>query len=126
MIRIDPIEGKPWLLDVWEKLDTKAPCPDKARPYCCYLRTVIFYLGPSWTVRPWHHYWIDGKGKRRAQKPGQSYEQWDQIEHELTSESPIEYQGEVFRCGGGTVVWLGKGKGWWMKFWARRERTDGL
>src|SRR4051812_46688213 len=74
--------SQPWLIDVWERLKTKAPCPDKTLPYCCYARTVIFYLRP-YTVLPWHHFWVS-RGRRRAEKPGQRYEAWDQVEHEVT------------------------------------------
>lgn len=119
---IEIVEQKPWLLDVWEPLNTKAPCPDKTQPYCCYIRTVIFYVNP-YIVRPWHHFWRDGRGKLCVEKPGGMFEEWDRVEHRITWDTPIEWKGETFLCGGGTVIWR-KGRGWWMKFWARRKRSE--
>ena len=111
------VEIKPWLLDVWELLDTKAPCPDKCQPYCCYMQTVIFYHRP-YIVRPWSHLW-NCNGKLRAEKPGRHYEEWGRCETTLTWDTPVEYNGERFLIGGGTVVW--KNRRWWMRHRARRE-----
>jgi len=105
------------LIEVWEPLATKAPCPDKCQPYCCYVNTVIFYLRP-YVVRPWHHFWICN-GKRRAEKPGHSFEEWDRIDTTLRHDSTITHNGQLFRCYNGRVQW--KDGRWWMKREARRE-----
>src|SRR5687768_16000798 len=105
------------LIEVWEPLSTKGPNPNLAQPYCCYANTVIFYVR-AYTVRPWHHYWICN-GKRRAEKPGHSFEKWDEIETTLR-DSIVEYASARFRCYNGRVVW--KDKRWWMKREARIER----
>lgn len=114
------VEKKPWLLEVWEPLKTKAPNPNIAQPYCCYVRTVIFYVRP-YVVRPWHRLW-ESRGRLNAQKPGQDYERWDQIEYALTWNDPFEWNGQRFEIGGGTVIW--KEKRWWMRHWARRKREE--
>ncbi len=108
---------RPWLIDIWEPLRTKAPCPDKARPYCCYLRTVIFYVGPRHIVRPWHHIyrWKNGWS---WDKPGMHYEEWDQVEYDLTWDDPFDWCGQRFIVGGGRVTW--RLSQWWMKHNARR------
>src|SRR5688500_9914914 len=89
------------LIEVREPLLTKAPCPDKAQPYCCYANTVIFYLRP-YVVRPWHHYWVSN-GKRKAERPGHSFEEWDRAESRLRADATIEFRGERFRCSTGRV-----------------------
>ena len=107
---------KPWRFTIWELLETKAPSPALARPYCCYISTVIFYLRPA-IVRPWHRLWHDGT-RLRAQKPGGHLEEWDRVDARMTWDTPI-WRGPVeFRCGGGQVVW--HRRRWWMKHWARR------
>lgn len=79
LIIVEP-QDKPWLLTVWELLPTKAPCPDKTQPYCCYVRTVIFYLKP-YVVRPWHHI-VNWRGKYEASAPG-CFEEWGRVEYVL-------------------------------------------
>ena len=98
------------LIEVWEPLATKAPGPDKTQPYCCYVNTVIFYLKP-YVVRPWHHFWICN-GKRRAEKPGHSFEEWDRIDTKLRSDALVEFNGRTFRCYNGRVKW--RDRRWWM------------
>ena len=109
-------QEKPWLLEIMEPLKTKAPCPDKAQPYCCYINTVIFYLKP-YIVRPWHHLWTCN-GKLQAEKPGGHLEEWDRVETELQWDDRVEFNGEIFIIGGGSVVW--ERSRWWMKSHARR------
>lgn len=107
------------LIEVWEPLPTKAPNPNLAQPYCCYVNIVVFYLRP-YVLRPWHRYWICN-GKRKAEKPGRSYEEWDRIETTLRIDAVVEYEGRKFRCyTGGRVIW--KHKRWWMKREAKLER----
>lgn len=107
------------LIEVWEPLPTKAPNPNLAQPYCCYVNMVVFYLRP-YVLRPWHRYWICN-GKRKAEKPGRSYEEWDRIETTLRIDAVVEYEGRKFRCYNGRVIW--KHKRWWMKREAKLERT---
>lgn len=115
---IEIIQEKPWLLEVWELLKTKAPNPTICQPYCCYFRTVIFYLKP-YVIRPWHHFW-NCRGRLKAEKPGHHFEQWDEIEYALVWDTPLEFNGERFEVGGGTVIW--RNKQWWMRHWARRKK----
>lgn len=110
----DPEHGH--LIEVWEPLATKAPNPAKTQPYCCYVNTVVFYLRP-YVVRPWHHLWTDGKRKRRAEKPGTMFEEWDRIETELRLDALVEFNGRKFRCYNGRVKW--KDGRWWMRRDAR-------
>lgn len=106
----------PHLIEVREPLLTKAPCPDKTQPYCCYYNTVIFYLKP-YVVRPWHHFWVCNE-KRKAERPGHSYEEWDRIETRLHQESIITHNGDRFRVYNGRVKWA-SGR-WWVYRDARR------
>ena len=106
-------------IELWEPLRTIAPCPDNARPYCCYWKTVIFYVRP-YIVRPWHHLWRDARGHLRADKPGRYYEEWERIETVLYWDLPVEFSGTRFLCGGGTVFW--RHRRWWMKRTAWRNR----
>lgn len=118
-VQIVPDPEYAHLIEVWEPLPTKAPNPNLAQPYCCYVNTVIFYVRP-YVVRPWHHYWICN-GKRKAEKPGHSYEEWDRVETKLR-DGIVEYEGRRFRCYNGRVVW--KHKRWWMKREARLVRSE--
>lgn len=113
---IIPDREHPHLIEVWEPLETKAPCFDKAQPYCCYVGHVIFYLRP-YIVRPWHHLWMCN-GKRKASPPGQMFEQWDAIDCRLRFDDVVEFNGERFRIYNGRVRW--KDRRWWMKRDARR------
>lgn len=117
--RLEIIQNKPHLLTVWELLRTNAPNPTICQPYCCYVRTVIFYIRP-YTVRPFHRFSRKPGGGYWVTKPGSIFEQWDQIEYALGWDDPIEYNGERFETGGGRVIW--RGKRWWMRHWARRKK----
>jgi hypothetical protein len=112
-------QWKPWLLDIWEPLFTKAPCPDKTRPYCCLYKVVIFYVGPRHVVRPWHHFW-NCNGILRAEKPGHHYEEWDRVEYALSWNDVVRWNGETFEVGGGRVIW--RNNRWWMRHSARRVK----
>jgi hypothetical protein len=110
---------RPWLLEIWEPLRTKAPNPCIAQPFCCYSITVIFYLRP-YTTREWHHFyrWKDGW---HIEKPGSHLEEWDRAETVLDWHSAIEFNGERFEMTSGRVLW--KNKRWWMRHGARRLQT---
>ncbi len=106
------------LIEVREPLLTKAPCPDKTQPYCCYVNTVIFYLKP-YVVRPWHYFWICN-GKREAAAGGHTFEEWDRLETRLRNGSMITFRGQQFEIYNGRVKWA-NGR-WWMYRDARRKR----
>jgi hypothetical protein len=94
----------------WEPIRTTAP--QTARPYCCYLSTVIFYKVP------------------RALTPdGREFERWDTVEsawnllgERYTDEdlgwsslAPfVLHNGVVYELGGGSVVWR---NGRWFHEW---------
>lgn len=108
---------RPWRLDIFELLPTKAPGPHLSIAYCCYRCTVIFYVRP-YIVRPWHSFWMS-RGKRLAQKPGNSYQEWDKLDTRLHWHTPVFYRGKRFEMQGGSVVWeFGR---WWMHHRLRRE-----
>lgn len=122
---------KPWLLEVWEPLSTKVPNPNLALAYCCYLNTVIWYVRP-YTVRPWHHLWTTDHRSTciprigcvwHAEKPGSHLEEWGREDYHLTWDVRFTYNGTDFDAGGGSVEYLGKGLGWWMKHYARRRKA---
>jgi hypothetical protein len=106
---------RPFALVIWEPLLTKAPAPDKALPYCCYSRSVIFYHRP-YIVRPWRRIY---RANGRLTHCRAGFEQWDKIEYRLAWNDQVEFEGEVFDVGGGTVVWAQKR--WWMCHGARRK-----
>lgn len=109
----------PWFIILWEPLNTKAPNPQKAQPYCCYSNTVIFYVR-GYILRPWSTLY-GGPSGWQSESPGCRYEQWDETTTRLRWEDVVEYNGQLFKCGGGTVVWA-KNR-WWMRHWARKHET---
>lgn len=109
---------KPFIIVIWEPLHTKAPAPPKARPYCCYIRTVIFYCSP-YIQSPWVKLYRIGDGPlKRNSSPGH-FEEWDQIETRLSSDDIVEVGTDQFVIGGGSVRWA-KSR-WWMMRIARRR-----
>lgn len=107
----------PWLVEIWEPLTTKVPNPCIARPFCCYINTVIFYLRP-YVLRTHHHLW-NCNGRLRAEKPGGSFEQWGRVYTVITWDTALEVNGQPFDRVSGSVIW--KRKRWWMRQWARRK-----
>lgn len=107
---------RPFRLVIWEPLLTKAPAPPKARPWCCYIRTVIFYHFP-YVLELRQPRWRDWEGRLHAGARG--YQEWDQIETRLTWDDVVRFEDEDFVVGGGTVVW--KRRRWWMVRHARRR-----
>lgn len=101
----------PYMSVVWEPLHTKAPRPPKVAPYCCYIRTVIFYHFPYVVNRFGRHWKSSVDGLWRKSETG-SFIQWDQIETRLSSGSLVELAGGVFEVRGGSVLW--KDRAWWM------------
>ena len=92
----------PHRLIIMEPLETDAP--SIARPYCCYISTVIFYVWPHEVVR---------YGRNTG-----GFREWDRCEHLIRWDTECEYEGDRYVCGGGHV--LRHRKRWWMRFWARR------
>lgn len=89
-------------LVLFEPIGYKAP--SIARPYCCYINTVIFYLHPHEIVRC---------GKRRG-----CFREWERVDTLLYWDREFVFEGEVYLAGGGRVV--RRNKGWWMKLWGRK------
>ncbi len=111
---------KPFRLVIWEPILTKAPGPSRAQPYCCYIKTVVFYHRP-YTIRPFKTFWRDRSGKLHASSSG--YEQWDQVETRLANDDIVEFQGERFSVGLGAVEWTNapaQPRRWYMRRDARR------
>lgn len=74
--------------------------PSIARPYCCYMNTVIFYVFPSVVTK--HGGFLE----------------WERVETLLRWDLRILVNGSPFKCGGGRVIrWRGH---WWMRRDARR------
>lgn len=110
---------RPWMVEIWEPLQTKAPNPCIAMPYCCYINTVIFYLRP-YTTRPWSTPCFNTNGSLwYIEKPGVIFEEWGRAETVITWHTVLELNGREFDPVGGRVVW--KRKRWWMRRWARRK-----
>ncbi|RAX42437.1 hypothetical protein DQ393_06265 [Rhizobium tropici] len=111
---------KPFRLVIWEPILTRAPGPSRAQPYCCYIKTIIFYHRP-YIVRPFKTFWRDHSGKLHASSSG--YEQWDQVETRLTCDDVIIFEHERFSVGLGEVVWVNapaEPRRWYMRRDARR------
>lgn len=116
---------RPWLLTIWEPLDTKAPGPQLAHAYCCYISTIIFY-GAPYVTWPYPRVY-EGAGGRLTLNSGPSFLQWDQIESRFTWDDLLIYRGEIFKKGGGRVLWThrpGERRRWWMRHGLRREREQ--
>lgn len=115
---------RPWWLVIWEPLPTKAPGPHLAAPYCCYIRTVIFYFRPyiCGFSRPWR-----GAGGRLRPGTRGSFIEWDKFETRLTWDDVVVFDGEEFVIGGGGVRWApapdGGRRQWWMLRHARRRHA---
>ena len=126
-VEADPMYLRParrvdHLIDVWEPLPTNAPGPALAQPFCCYASTIIFYARPyAPSVRLDHSRWRDGIVRTSARGFGE----YDRIDYRLRWEDVVEYGGDRFMIGGGTVIWAARagdpvGRRWWMHHGARR------
>lgn len=113
----------------YEPIATTAP--KDAQPYCCYIRTVMFYEQPYRVV--------DGM----YAKHDQVETQWDTLGSRWTEQdlgwaslAPfVEHDGQIYELGGGQVVWR---NGAWCCRWLgwrlpeddrrlvimRKEQTD--
>jgi len=112
----ETLPGRPWLLQLWEPIHTKAPSPARCQPYCCYIATVIFYHRPyiSRRGKPWRcngrWHWIPAPA---------GFEQYDEVECRLHWDDVVRFEGTDFQIGGGRVIW--HGQQWWMARTARRR-----
>lgn len=103
------------LLQLWEPIATKAPSPARCQPYCCYLRTVIFYHRPYIRTGP-HPFQRSGRGWGWTQG---GFAQFDQVETRLRRDDVVAFDGDEWEVGLGYVRWH-RGR-WWMRLWARRR-----
>lgn len=113
------LPGKGHLLQLWEPLRTKAPSPARCQPYCCYVRTVIFYHRPY--IPRGRYLWRSG-GRWHWEANPRSFAQFDNIETRLGGGDVVGFDGDLFVVGGGHVCWYRKR--WWMRFWARRQQAE--
>lgn len=109
------LPGRPWLLQLWEPIHTKAPSPARCQPHCCYIRSIIFYhrpyiAGPNDISR-----WRDGQV--HVSKGG--FAEYDHVKTRLSWDDIVAFDGDHFVIGGGRVVW--RHKRWWMFRSARRQ-----
>lgn len=99
----------------WEPIQTVAPGRDLARPYCCYLRTVVFYKEP-WPVILENGFLAEWD---RVET------QWDLLGQRWTEEdlgwaslaALVLHGGVVFELVSGGVVWE---DGQWFMRWRAR------
>lgn len=113
------LPGRPWFLQLWEPIHTKAPSPARAQPHCCYLRTVIFYHRPYIVraARPWKC-----NGRWTWLKGGGAFAEYDQVETRLGWDDLIAFDGDTFEVSGGRVMW--HHARWWMHRTARRKTVN--
>lgn len=109
------------MLDVVERLPTKAPGPHLARPYCCYIKTIIFYVWPH-RVNPFARWWKDRSGKWREGDVGSFYE-WDRLESSLAWDTVFEFDGKKYVASGPNRVFWKHGA-WWMQHSAREFQSS--
>ena len=108
---------------IFEPLVTTAP--KTARPYCCYIRTIIFYKSflptdPDYLKK------VDQVGATRLDSLGHrwtlDWDGWDALQpYFSTGEEATGLTWWVIT--GGTVTWLDDG-GWHMVWSARRVRPE--
>lgn len=115
----------PWSLVIWEPLETKAPGPHLAQPYCCYIQTVIFYHRPY--IIGWPRGWRDREGVFHRDRTG-GFIEWDRLESRLCWGDVVVFEGEEFVIGGGGVRYERAPDGgrhqWWMLRDARRREPS--
>lgn len=111
------VASHPWWVILWEPLTTKVPSPALVQPYCCYIRTVIFYVR-GYIVRPFSYYYTI-RGYQKAGERFSTLEQYETVEHLFRHDDKIEFENEVFEIQGASVVW--HNKMYWMRYRARRQ-----
>lgn len=105
-------------LTIWEPIDTKAPGPHLTTAWCCYIRTVIFYVRPFVSRGP-HPVKSPTKGWY-WESDGRSYAAWDTVESTLSHDDIVALGGQHFRVAGSGVRWA-RGRWWWLH---RCERLE--
>lgn len=90
------------IINIYEPLSYKAP--SIAKPYCCYICTVIFYVSP---------YEVTRNG---------NFREWGRVDSMMRWDCRIRFEDQIYETGGGTVIRLEKA--WWMKRWAKLWRPD--
>lgn len=113
-ILVSRVTTHPWFIIMWEPLTTKVPNPNLVRVWCCYVKTVIFYLRP-YTVEQFHR-----KGYRGPVKPGHEYAKWAQIETAFRCDDVVKWEGGMFKVGAGRIRYA-NGQ-WWCVQNARRHQ----
>ncbi|MCE7797835.1 hypothetical protein LWE61_14885 [Sphingobium sufflavum] len=108
------LPGRPWLLQLWEPIQTKAPSPAHCTPHCCYSRTVIFYHQPYIRGPKSISRWRDGK----VHVSDGGFADYGQVETRLSWDDVVAFDGDHFKINGGRVVW--RHQRWWMFRAARR------
>lgn len=107
-----PVADCPRCLVIWEPLPRGIPGPGEAKPYCCYIQTVIFYA-------------IDGDGRYivenrdgGAHPIARGFREHARLDTRTRWGDRLEHGGMIFELAGGRVVW--RAGRWWMRRWARR------
>lgn len=95
------VQRSPWFIIIWEKLTDTVPGPEVTQPYCCYVRTVIFYEKPY-----------------RVNEEKKEFFEWYRVDSTLRPDDVVEFEGERFEVGTGQIVWY-EGA-WYCREWARR------
>lgn len=112
------VTSHPWWVILWEPVSTKVPGPHLTQAYCCYARTVIFYVR-GYLLRPFSTplRWT----KWRVEKPNTRFEYWTKLETVFRIDDVFEYESESYEICGGSIVWYNKQ--WWCRYRARRKDT---
>lgn len=103
LITVERDPERPWILNVTEALETNAPA--HARPWCCYISTVIFY------ENPWR---VDASDKR-------AWARHDEVESKIHSDDILQVGEDQFQLYGGKCIYR---DGWKMTWKARRIAAD--
>jgi len=116
--RAERLPNRPWLLQLWEPILTKAPSPARCQPWCCYIQTVIFYHRPyipgRWSASRW------SDGRLHVDRGG--FVEFDQVETRLSWDHVVRFDGDLFVIAGGRVAW--RHQRWWMFRSARRKKLE--
>ncbi|RXF75055.1 hypothetical protein [Hansschlegelia zhihuaiae] len=115
------VRPRPWILTIWEPLETNAPSPTLARPYCCLLNTVIFY-DAQYRKMLWSTFYCASTDRLRRGGVLDFY-RFDTVKTRLLCEQPVVFERETFIVGCGRVLWASHGRDrrrWWMRHPARR------
>ncbi|MCW5666462.1 MAG: hypothetical protein KIT35_21740 [Piscinibacter sp.] len=104
-------------ITIWEPIATKAPGPHLTRAWCCYLRTVIFYVYPFVSRGP--HLVKSPRTGWYWERDGRSFVAWDQLDARLGWGDVVGLGGEEFVLDGSGVRWA-QNRWWWLHRAERR------